>query len=44
MTHPKQKKYIDKVAQWLCEDTQYSVNPMIIGCMVFYIPFFGNPL
>ena len=43
MTHTKQKKYLDKVAQWLCDDTQYSVNPMIIGCMensmLLYFPF-----
>ena len=46
MTHTKQQKYIDKVAQWLCDDTQYSVNPMIIGnmenCMVLYFPFIND--
>ena len=46
MTHPKQKKYFDKVAQWLCDDTQYCVNPMIIGCMensiLLYFPFVNS--
>ena len=46
MTHTKQKKYLNKVAQWLCDDTQYSVNPMIIGnmenCMVLYFPFIND--
>ena len=46
MTHTKQKKYLDKVAQWLCDDTQYCVNPMIIGnmetCMVLYFPFIND--
>jgi len=26
MIHTKQKKYLDKVAQWLCDDTEYNVN------------------
>ena len=46
MTHTKQKKYLDKVAQWLCDDTQYCVNPMIVGCMenclLLYFPFVNS--
>ena len=46
MTHTKQKKYLDNVAQFLCDDTQYSVNPMIFGnmetCMVLYFPFIND--
>ena len=46
MIHTKQKKYIDKVAQWLCDDTQYNVNNSlhIIGGseMVIYFPFIND--
>jgi len=46
VTH-KQKKYLDKVAQWLCDDTEYSVD---LGYrkfgygheMVIYFPFTSN--
>ena len=44
MTPIKQQKYLDKVAQWLCDDTQYYINPMIIGDtgIILYFPFIDD--
>jgi len=46
MIHTKQKKYLDKVAQWLCDDTEYHVNTYLQYSygheMVIYFPFSDN--
>ena len=45
MIHTKQKKYLDKVAQWLCDDTHYYVNLIHDGSgaeMVLYFPFIND--
>ena len=45
MIHTKQKKYLDKVAQWLCDDTHYYVNLIHDESgaeMVLYFPFIND--